>query len=57
MAIGGEYVESTDKIYVAPQVVDYGDLVELTAASQNGGFTDATFPAHTPAANITFSGA
>jgi hypothetical protein len=41
--------------YVAPQVTDYGTLVELTAAQQNGNFTDKDFPAHTPKGDITFS--
>jgi hypothetical protein len=50
-------VESTDKNYAAPQVVDYGDLVQLTAAAEHGGYTDAAFPAHTPFGDLTFSGA
>jgi hypothetical protein len=41
--------------YEAPQIVDYGDLVELTAAASHGSFTDATFPAHTPSADLTFT--
>lgn len=41
--------------YEEPQVVDYGDLRELTAASSTGSATDATFPTHTPFAQLTFS--
>jgi hypothetical protein len=43
------------KEYGAPQVVDYGDLVQLTAAAADGAFTDATFPPGTPRGDITFS--
>lgn len=48
-------LEPQDKSYEAPQVVDYGDLVELTAAASHGSFTDATFPAHTPFGDLTFT--
>ena len=41
--------------YEAPKVVDYGDLVELTAGTQNGDYTDAIFPAKTPRGDLTFS--
>jgi hypothetical protein len=41
--------------YEAPQVKDYGTLVELTAAQQTGNFTDADFPAGTPKEDLTFS--
>jgi hypothetical protein len=41
--------------YEAPKVVDYGDLVELTAGGNTGQFTDADFPAHTPKDDLTFS--
>lgn len=41
--------------YETPQIVDYGDLVELTAGSADGDFTDRTFPAHTPKSDLTFS--
>ena len=41
--------------YEQPEIVDYGDLRELTAASHTGPYTDATFPAHTPIQNLTFS--
>jgi hypothetical protein len=43
------------KEYGTPRVVDYGDLVQLTAAAQNGNFTDAAFPPGTPRGDITFS--
>lgn len=37
--------ESTE--YVKPEVVDYGDLAELTAGTQQGWILDATFPIST----------
>lgn len=48
-----EHVETVE--YESPDVVDYGDLVELTAAQSDGGFTDAMFPADTPRSELTFS--
>jgi len=41
--------------YEAPEVVDYGDLVELTAGQSSGDYTDATFPVGTPFRSVTFS--
>jgi len=41
--------------YTVPTISDYGDLVELTAALGSGPDLDATFPAGTPVANLTFS--
>lgn len=41
--------------YEAPQVKDYGTLVQLTAAQTDGNFTDADFPAGTPKGDLTFS--
>ncbi|MEA2440593.1 MAG: hypothetical protein QOH76_2017 [Thermoleophilaceae bacterium] len=41
--------------YEAPQVKDYGTLVELTAAQSTGQFTDRDFPTHTPKDDLTFS--
>jgi len=41
--------------YEAPQVVDYGDLLDLTAAGRSGDFTDAFFPHGTPVDQFTFS--
>jgi hypothetical protein len=41
--------------YEAPRIEDYGDLVELTAAQNDGNFTDADFPAMTPKDDLTFS--
>ena len=38
-----------------PQIVDFGDLAELTAGNVNGDFTDASFPIHIPKADLTFS--
>lgn len=48
-------MEQKDKQYETPQIVDYGDLVELTAAASNGGWTDAAFPAQTPFGDLTFT--
>jgi hypothetical protein len=42
--------------YQTPSIIDYGDLVDLTAGQQAGQFTDASFPANTPASQLTFSG-
>jgi hypothetical protein len=41
--------------YEAPEVVDYGDLTELTAAATSGPSLDATFPDGTPFGDLTFS--
>jgi hypothetical protein len=41
--------------YEAPAVVDYGDLVALTAMHSDGNYTDQDFPAHTPKGALTFS--
>ena len=41
--------------YGKPQIVDYGDLVELTAGSSDGDFTDAAFPVNTPKRDLTFT--
>jgi hypothetical protein len=30
--------------YVQPEIVDYGDLAELTAGAHSGHFFDANFP-------------
>jgi hypothetical protein len=48
-----EQLERVD--YETPAVVDYGDLVELTAGSTDGDFTDAAFPVSTPKRDLTFS--
>lgn len=42
--------------YEAPQVVDFGDLVALTAGESDGCDLDSSFPAGTPKRNLTFSG-
>ena len=42
--------------YEAPHVVDFGDLVELTAGSSDGCYLDSSFPAGTQKSNLTFSG-
>ncbi len=41
--------------YESPEVVDYGDLVELTAAGTDGDCLDADFPAGTNRGKLTFS--
>ena len=41
--------------YEAPAVTDYGTLVELTAAQEDGNFTDKDFPVNTPKRDLTFS--
>ena len=41
--------------YESPDVVDYGDLIELTAAGSDGDCLDNDFPAGTKAGSLTFS--
>jgi hypothetical protein len=41
--------------YIKPEIVDYGDLAELTAGLSDGSFTDASFPVNTPKRELTFS--
>jgi len=41
--------------YEKPMVVDYGDLIELTAGGTTGGALDATFQAGTAYGKLTFS--
>lgn len=41
--------------YEKPRIVDYGDLVELTAATGDGDYLDATFPTGTKRGDLTFS--
>jgi hypothetical protein len=41
--------------YEKPRVVDYGDLVELTAGQSSGSALDASFPVGTPFDDLTFS--
>jgi hypothetical protein len=41
--------------YETPKIVDFGSLVELTAAFHDGGQTDADFNAHTPKGDLTFT--
>lgn len=42
--------------YEAPTIVDYGDLVELTAAGSDGDCLDADFDSGTKKSLLTFSG-
>ena len=48
-------VENEAPEYEAPQVVDYGDLIELTAAGGDGDCLDADYPVGTKRANLGFS--
>jgi hypothetical protein len=41
--------------YIKPEVVDYGDLAELTAGTQDGDFLDATYPIGTARGQLGFS--
>jgi hypothetical protein len=45
MTLSPEPRESTE--YIQPEVVDYGDLAELTAGTQLGSNLDGTFPIST----------
>lgn len=47
--------EAPETGYEKPRIVDYGDLVELTAASGIGDYLDADFPAGTKWGDVTFS--
>ncbi|HEX5265618.1 MAG TPA: hypothetical protein VFW24_02505 [Acidimicrobiales bacterium] len=42
--------------YEAPALSFHGSVGQHTAALSSGGFTDATFPTHTPLGDLTFSG-
>ena len=46
---------STPAPYEKPQIADYGDLVELTAAGADGDQLDADFNAVTKRGDLTFS--
>ena len=48
-------VEDTNVEYEQPEIADYGDLRDLTAAATTGGSLDATFGIHTPFGQLTFS--
>jgi hypothetical protein len=41
--------------YQMPEVVDYGDLKDVTAALADGERLDRAFPAGTPKDDLTFS--
>lgn len=49
----GQILEQVD--YERPEVVDYGDLAELTGGLSSGACLDADFPVGTKAAALTFS--
>jgi hypothetical protein len=48
-------VQGEQFAYEAPQITDYGDLVELTAAGTGGDCLDIDFAAGTNKAGLTFS--
>lgn len=50
-----EFQETPRTTYEKPCVVDYGDLVELTAGQATGFYTDADFPQGTFYGDLTFS--
>ena len=47
--------KSTQVEYEQPEIADYGDLRELTAAAHTGGSLDASFPSGTHFNLLTFS--
>ena len=47
--------DQPETTYEKPRIVDYGDLVELTAQTGSGEFLDADFPAGTKWGDLTFS--
>jgi len=42
--------------YERPAVVDYGDLLDLTAGTSDGCYLDADFPVLTKKSQLGFSG-
>jgi hypothetical protein len=50
-----EKLEMNTPEYESPRVVDYGDLMQLTAGDADGESTDAAFPINTPKRLLTFS--
>lgn len=48
-------LKSNDKTYEKPQIVDHGDLTDLTAGKSTGITLDATFPVGTLTKDLTFS--
>jgi hypothetical protein len=47
--------KTTQVEYEQPEIADYGDLRELTAASHTGSALDAQFGTHTNFNQLTFS--
>jgi hypothetical protein len=41
--------------YIKPEIVDYGNLAELTAGASSGTHLDAAFDAGTAYGDLTFS--
>jgi hypothetical protein len=52
----GDAMDERQSDYEKPRVVDYGDLVELTAEGSDGDCLDADFAAGTKKSSLTFSG-
>lgn len=48
-------MEGKDLTFEKPQIIDHGDLTDLTAAQSVGGRLDAAFPTDTPRDDLTFS--
>ena len=48
-------IENEAPEYEAPEVVDYGDLIELTAAGGDGDCLDADYPIGTRRSALGFS--
>jgi hypothetical protein len=44
-----------DMDYIKPEIVDYGDMGDLTAGTNGGNYLDAAFPSGTPRGDLTFS--
>jgi hypothetical protein len=49
-------MKRTDKkMYSAPTLIVHGDIERMTLGSTSGATLDASFPTHTPKADLTFS--
>src|SRR2546429_2763039 len=55
MGMEEKKIEEKKFEYQAPEIVDYGDLAELTAGLATGTHIDAAFPSGTPFSQLTFS--
>jgi hypothetical protein len=43
------------KIYASPELITHGDVEKVTLGGVTGAHLDASFPAHTPKGDLTFS--